>query len=193
MNIENLTNFELAYGLALALNSKYSSGGYSLGRSERSFLLDFFLRLNHEKLSSVSSLDPFVNQKIFLAEGECRLRKQKSSRENKNPEFRDSKEHFSVVVLYLWIVHYKVKMMELRVLDGHKGEMSLNEIDFSFQSEIRLAEVIYSLCLFEIHVPEESISAEALKYLHPKSDEDKGLTKHTYKLELSWHVGDLCV
>lgn len=142
MNIENmvesvkkLTNFELAYGIALALNNKYSSGGYSLGRSERSFLLDFFLRLNYEKMSSVSSLDPFVNQKIFLAEGERRLCKQKSNRENKNPEFQDSKEYFSVVVLYLWIIHYKVKMMELLVLDGHKGEMSLNEIDFSFQSE----------------------------------------------------------
>ncbi|MBC7981598.1 hypothetical protein H7X65_00810 [Candidatus Parcubacteria bacterium] len=204
MNIENLddqvrklTNFELAYGIALALNNKYSSGGYSLGRSERSFLLDFFLRLNHERLSSVSGLDPFVNQKTFLAEGERRLILQISGNENGVSEFQDTKEHFSVVVLYLWITHYGIKMMELRVLEGYKdlpGErLSLNEIDFSFQSEIKSAEAIYSLCQFEAGVPEFIIAGKALKYLHPKSDEDdEAPAKHPYKLELSWHVGDLC-
>ncbi len=151
MNIENtvesvgkLTNFEIAYGLALALNSRYSSGGYSVGRSERSYLLDFFLRLNHEKMFSVSSLDPFVNQKIFLAEGERRLGGRISDNENKNSEFLDNKEHFSVIVLYLWIIHYRIKMVELKVFDSHKDKVgdrvSLNDIDFSFSREIESAE-----------------------------------------------------
>ena len=44
-SIEKLTNQNLSYALAMYLNHKYDFGGYSVGRSARSFLLDLFFRM----------------------------------------------------------------------------------------------------------------------------------------------------
>ncbi len=123
MNIENLTNFELAHALGMYLNDKYSTGGYSLGRSNRSYLLDLFFRLNqNEGIKAVQRIDPFENQELFLLEISKRLEQIEKNDGQMLFDLAEEldigdKKIFSAVILRLWIQHYQEEIERNARLD----------------------------------------------------------------------------
>lgn len=177
--IEKLKNSDICYAIALALNHKYNSGGHSVGRSERSFLFDKYMRLNEQSHEHLAGLNPFGDGDLFIQEAQKRVR---SDYKGKKVEF-DVKnlEDLSCILLRLWIKHNREKMSELGG-GGFKG----TEVDYSFNSEIERAELIYGLYIQEHGADEDALDEATKAFINPEAD---GF--HKYKNELGWEVDDL--
>ena len=178
MNIENLTNFELSYGLAMQLNHKYDFGGYSVGRSERSFLLDLFFRLNWNDTAVVRKINPFDNAEMFLSEAK---RRSLSRLVQGRMFFIDDREIFSGVILQLWIDHYREKISVI------KSSGFDTSIDYSFQGEIEKAELIYGLYVGELGIYRKDLIEEGENHIDRSQD-----TLGRYSNAFRWHVDYLC-
>lgn len=178
--IEKLSNIEISYGIALSLNHKYDHGGYSVSRSERSFLLDMYFRLNREKQSKVADINPFEHGDLFIEEAKSRVRENHTgSRINidlNNPQ------DLSCMILRLWILHYREKMEGLGD-GGYQG----SDVDYSFQSEIQRAELVYTLYIQEQDVAEDTLDTACTSFINEHETD----TWRKYKLELGWKVDDL--
>lgn len=178
-SIEKLKNSDISYAIALALNHKYGFGGYSVGRSERSFLLDMYFRLNRESHEHLADLDPFQDGALFVTEAKKRV---VDTFVGKKVEFDENdSEDLSCIILRLWIKHYREKM-ELLSDGGYVG----GDVDYSFNSEIERAELLYRLYIQEQDAEENALDDAASAFLNVDSN---GFNK--YKLELGWKVDDL--
>ncbi len=180
--IEKLTNIELAYGLAMLLNHKYDFGGYSVGRSERSFLLGLFFRLNQGKTSKlVQDINPFDNGELFLAEIAKREEQIKSGEQKVNSKSKldlNDKRIFSAIVLRFWIKHYEEEVVKNNQIE------SVIDKDFSFEGEIKRARTLYNLYLSDLNIDERILDSEGEVYIEPASQK--------YTNAFRWHVDDLC-
>ena len=177
--IERLKNSDISYAIALALNHKYDFGGYSVGRSERSYLLDMYFRLNKDSHNNLDNLNPFEDGDLFVEEARKRMGTEyvgdKQELDENNPE------DLSCIILRLWIKHYREKMAEL----GDGGFAGTN-VDYSFQSESERAELLYKLYIEEKNVNEDALEKASMEFVNP---EDSTLNK--YRVELNWKVSDL--
>lgn len=178
-SIEKLKNSDISYAIALALNHKYDFGGYSVGRSERSFLLDMYFRLNRESHEHLADLNPFQDGALFVEEAKKRV---VDTFVGKKVELDEHNlEDLSCIILRLWIKHYREKM-ELLSDGGYVG----SDVDYSFNSEIERAELLYGLYIQEKDVEENALDDAASAFLNADSG---GFNKYT--LELGWRVDDL--
>lgn len=178
-SLEGLKNSDISYAIALALNHKYDFGGYSVSRSERSFLLDMYFRLNRESHKNLEGLNPFEDGNLFVEEAKKRVIAEYTGSKDKLDE--DNPEDLSCIILRLWIKHYREKMAEL----GDGGFTGTN-VDYSFPSESERAELLYKLYIQEKQINEEALDQASLNFINP---EEESFQK--YRVELGWKVSDL--
>jgi len=176
--IESLSPSKLSYGIALMMNHRYDFGGYSVGRSERSYLLDMYLSLNRDYNSEVMQLDPFNNGELFLKIAQLKI---KPENEGGRIELNihDVKD-LSCLILRMWIKHYREKVGQIV-----KGSFS-TDTDFSFESEIKRAELVYGLYIQENSIDEDLLDRESENFVN---NDFKDLNK--YKPEFRWLVDDI--
>ena len=156
--IEALNPEGLAYGVAMQLNHKYDFGGYSVGRSERSFLLDMYFRLNRRENDQVPSLNPFSNYDLFLKIAKSKLLKDylgnRTDLDIKNPK------DLSCIILRIWLNHYRDRVAKLE-----DDDINFTEKDFSFVSELGVAELIYGLYIQSNDVNEGVLDEFAKQFI----------------------------
>jgi len=158
-NLHKMNGFELAYKLALLLNALYSSGGYSLGRSTRSALLDLFMTLN--KGLDVQTLPVFnyaepVRRRVADLIHSASLHKTFEGR-----ICIRNRKILSAVVLHKLQQEYVRGMVEASKL---VSEGKITDADHSFQSLFPLYSLLYDIYLRELGLSVEKVIQFAKRY-----------------------------
>lgn len=158
--VESLTNRELAYLLALQLNHIYDYGGYSIGRSPRSVLLDLFIALNRDtKTDGGDPLKPPYGEQIQI-EAEKRCAKNEPSLFTEHGE-ADIQNPLLVSLLIL----YKLRNVYKEGVAQIDQAETTTDADLSFEgSPLKLFTTLYTIFLSYLGYTEDELSVLDKKY-----------------------------
>jgi hypothetical protein len=157
--LDKMNGFQLAYKLSLFLNSLYSCGGYSLGRSVRSYLLDLFMNLNRR--CDVQILPVFNFVEPVKTRASALVKAGPSDRSFVGRVCIRNRKILSAVLLH------KLKEEYLRGMsEADAGDIT--DVDHSFSSLYPLFSLLYDAYLLELGLPIERVVRFAQTYEHEK-------------------------
>ncbi len=159
--VEKMSNRELGYKLAEWLMQGYHTGGHSADRSLRSSIIRLFFDLNEDVNKNDISIND--NYELILETANCR---DKTVEQTDSFLLNDSidinnKKLISIILLSKLVKHYAdrvKKNIELEKRRDQGENISLNDIDYSFNREISIAKLIYDLYLSDMGMTDKDIS-----------------------------------
>ncbi|MEN9604719.1 MAG: hypothetical protein RJB39_404 [Candidatus Parcubacteria bacterium] len=158
--LESMSNIQLAYKLAHHLAYSYDVGGHSVGRSQRSELLDMFMHLN--RTEDVPGVDQFTLSEYIQQEAAKRDIGVSPSLLHAECDTQNPKV-MSAIVLHVLMRHYKEQVGVNDSLAAQSG-VSSNDINFSFKRELPMITLIYNLYISQLEFSEAELSGLAEGY-----------------------------
>lgn len=152
--LSSLSVFQLSYMLSKILNHWYDFGGFSVGRSYRSVLLDLFMSVNrklnvirfdvfkHVEIAKKRAQELIDLRDVVSFQGEIHIRNRKV---------------LSCVLLHMLMQHYVEEIAKNDKLQADRT-LSFNDIDFSFKSHFPMFKILHDLYMLGVGLSKEQLN-----------------------------------
>ena len=164
--IENMSNKELGYKLAEWLMQGYHTGGHSADRSLRSTIVRLFFNLNEDSNNKNITINNNYDLILEIANSRDKNIEKTNSMLLDDVDI-NNKKIISIILLKKLVEDYKYnldKNMDLEKRRDNGEDVSLNDIDYSFNREIANVKLIYDLYLTDIDLSDKDIEILSQKY-----------------------------